>query len=153
MLDIGSGRGYPASALSNFAGHRFILDGVEIYSLEGFLQSLKCKNPDMQRHLCTLIGRKAKFAGKKKRWWRDGKLYWQGAVIDRFGDEYQVLLDRAYAAAVEQSESFRKALLASGDAVLGHSMGKRDQRKTILTIAEFVGRLNKLREKLREEIL
>ena len=40
-MNIGSGSGYPASSLSNFAGHRFTVDGIECYSMEGFLQSLK----------------------------------------------------------------------------------------------------------------
>ena len=42
-MDIGSKAGYPASSLSNFAGHRFVIDDVECYSMEGFLQSLKLK--------------------------------------------------------------------------------------------------------------
>jgi hypothetical protein len=45
-MDIRSGKDYLASALSNFAPHPFVLDGVEIASMEGFLQSLKFGNPD-----------------------------------------------------------------------------------------------------------
>lgn len=41
VMDIKSGCGYPASALSNFAPHPFVLDGVYCASMEGFLQSLK----------------------------------------------------------------------------------------------------------------
>jgi len=67
-MDIRSGRGWPSSALSNFAPHPFELDGVEITSMEGFLQSLKFKNTELQRYICTLVGKKAKFAGKKKKW-------------------------------------------------------------------------------------
>ena len=40
-MDIGSGTGYPSAALPNFA---------------------------MQKHVCTLVGKKAKFKGKKTRW-------------------------------------------------------------------------------------
>lgn len=40
-MDIGSGTGFPTAALSNFAPHPFIIDGVECNSMEGFLQSLK----------------------------------------------------------------------------------------------------------------
>ena len=43
-MDIGSGNGYPSSALSNFAPHEFELDGVKCASMEGFLQSLKFKS-------------------------------------------------------------------------------------------------------------
>jgi predicted NAD-dependent protein-ADP-ribosyltransferase YbiA (DUF1768 family) len=70
-MDIGSGKAFPCNALSNFAPHPFILDGVECASMEGFLQSLKFKNPDMQRHVCTLVGKAAKFKGKGKKWWRE----------------------------------------------------------------------------------
>ena len=51
-MDIGSGKGYPASALSNFAPHPFVLDGVPIASMEGFLQGLKFSNPEMQKYVC-----------------------------------------------------------------------------------------------------
>ena len=67
-MDIGSGKGYPSSALSNFAGHRFILDGIQVNSMEGFLQGLKFKNPDMQVEVCKLIGKAAKMKGKEKNW-------------------------------------------------------------------------------------
>ena len=33
-MDIGSGNGYPSAALSNFAPHPFVLDGVEIASMK-----------------------------------------------------------------------------------------------------------------------
>ena len=67
-MDIGSGKAYPANSLSNFAPHPFTFDGVEINSFEGFLQSLKFKSSDMQREVCTLVGRAAKFKGKPKKW-------------------------------------------------------------------------------------
>ena len=54
-MDIGSGTGYPAAALSNFAPHAFMLDGVECASMEGFLQALKFSNPDMQREVCKSV--------------------------------------------------------------------------------------------------
>ena len=55
-MNIGSGNGYPSSALSNFSPHRFVLDGVECYSMEGFLQSLKFNNSEMQVEICKLVG-------------------------------------------------------------------------------------------------
>ena len=85
-MDIGSGTGYPSSALSNFSPHSFVIDGVECASMEGFLQSLKFSDPEMQKHVCTLVGKKAKFKGKKKRWWRDQTLYWRGKAIDRHSE-------------------------------------------------------------------
>ena len=63
-MDIGSGAGYPSAALSNFAPHAFELDGVECASMEGFLQSLKFENPEMQRQVCTLVGKSAPLSAR-----------------------------------------------------------------------------------------
>ena len=149
-MDIGSGTGYPSVALSNFTPHSFVIDGVECASMEGFLQSLKFSDVEMQKHVCTLVGKKAKFKGKKKRWWREQKLYWQGKVIDRHSDEYQELLDRAFDALSENS-GFRRALLATHNAVLTHSIGKKNPSETILTRNEFCSRLTKFRTRLQKE--
>ena len=143
-MDIGSGKAFPCNALSNFAPHPFVLDGVECASMEGFLQSLKFKNPDMQRHVCTLVGKAAKFKGKDKKWWREQKLFWLGQEFDRHGKEYQRLLNRAFNA-LFQNTGFRNALEASKPAVLTHSIGKTDPSRTVLTQSEFCGRLMKLR--------
>ena len=148
IMNIGSKTRYPANALSNFSPHLFVLDWVKIASMEGWLQSLKFKNLDMQKEVCKLVGKAAKFRGKKKNWQRDQKLYWQGKAYQRKSQEYQDLLDRAYRAMFEQSESFRRALKASGTAVLTHSIGKSNERETILTEREFCRRLMALREML-----
>ena len=150
-MDIGSGQSYPSGALSNFAPHPFVIDGVECASMEGFLQSLKFKNPEMQKYVCTLVGKAAKFKGKDKKWWKEQKLYWQGVEYEREGDEYQLLLNRAYNA-LYQNTGFQRALEASKPATLTHSIGKTDPTRTILTQAEFCGRLMKLRSgiKLKE---
>lgn len=147
-MDIGSGNGYPESALSNFAPHQFEIDGITCHSMEGFLQSLKFQNPDMQAHVCTLVGKKAKFKGKKKKWYRSQTLYWQGQEINRHGQEYQDLLDKAFEA-LGQNQGFKKALLATQNATLTHSIGKNKATETILTKQEFCSRLTKLRTKLQ----
>lgn len=82
-MDIGSKCGYPASSLSNFSPHPFVIDGVECSSMEGFLQSLKFSSIDMQKHVCTLVGLAAKRKGAKKAWWRTQTLYWQGVEYPR----------------------------------------------------------------------
>ena len=154
-MDISSKSGYPASSLSNFAGHRFELDGIECNSMEGFLQSLKFKEPDIQKEVCKLIGKKAKFKGKPKKWWRTQTLYWQGLEIKRSSVKYQHLLNRAFQAMYNQSESFRNALKASGSSTLTHSMGKNKKQETVLTNTEFISRLNELREtgEIRQKLI
>lgn len=151
-MDIRSGCGYPGSSLSNFAPHRFTIDEVQCNSMEGFLQSLKFKNPDMQESICLLVGKAAKFAGKHKKWWREQKLYWRDEVLERDSDEYQQLLDRAYGELCAQNEKFRAALLATGHATIEHSMGKADKAQTVLTRQEFCSRLTRLREELQKNV-
>ena len=105
-MDISSGSSYPASSLSNFAPHPFIIDDIECSSMEGFLQSLKFK--------------------------------------------YQKLLDKAFFE-LSKNSSFKKALLATKNANLTHSIGKKKSSETVLTKKEFIGRLMKIREELKEK--
>lgn len=149
-MDIGSGSGWPAAALSNFAPHPFVIDGVACASMEGFLQSLKFKEPEMQKEVCKLVGKAAKFKGKKKKWWREQTLHWQGQKLKRDSQEYQDLLDKAFLA-LSKNTSFQKALLATGDATLTHSIGKNKQTETVLTKQEFCSRLMKIRKELKDE--
>jgi predicted NAD-dependent protein-ADP-ribosyltransferase YbiA (DUF1768 family) len=152
-MDIKSGAGYPAASLSNFPPQPFVIDGVKCASREGFLQSLKFENPEMQEYICTLVGIKAKMKGKNKNWQRNQTLYWRGNPINRHSQEYQDLLDRMYEECAKQNETFRKALIASGDAVLTHSIGNGNPSETVLTRQELCGRLTKLREKIKKGLL
>ena len=147
-LNIGSGKNYPANSLSNFAPHPFVIDGVECNSFEGFLQSLKFSSSLMQIEVCKLVGRAAKFKGKKKKWFQTQKLYWQGVEMDRKSEDYQLLLDRAFDALGENTK-FQKALLASGKSVLTHTIGKSKESETVLTKREFISRLYRIRTRLQ----
>ena len=102
----------------------------------------------MQREVCKLVGKAAKFKGKKKKWYRTQTLYWQGQEIKRDSQEYQDLLDRAFNALAENT-GFQKALLATGDATLTHSIGKKKINETVLTVQEFTSRLYRLRTELK----
>lgn len=149
-MDIGSRSGFPAGTLSNFSPHPFVIDGVECASMEGFLQSLKFDKVHIQIEVCKLVGIAAKRRGQKrnKAWKRVQKLWWQGQEFDRSGEEFQKLLDRAFEA-LAQNTSFEKALLATGQAVLTHSVGKNKESETVLTEREFCSRLTKIRSRLK----
>lgn len=151
-MDIGSGSGYPSASLSNFAPHPFVIDGVQCASMEGFLQSLKFESVDMQEYVCTLVGKAAKKKGRKKNWQQSQTLYWRGVPMKRDSEDYQKLLDRAYEA-LNENTGFRKALEATGNATLTHSIGKNKISETVLTTREFCSRLTKLREKNRQNQL
>jgi hypothetical protein len=147
-MDIGSKHGYPASALSNFAPHPFVVTYVGYTlicsSMEGFLQSLKFKNPEMQKHVATLTGYFAKKSGKEKNWKREQVLWWNGEPIGRHTEFYQELLDAAFTSLFE-NRKFQTALKATNNATLTHSIGKSDSHETVLTRKEFISRLHKLR--------
>ena len=151
-MDIGSGSGYPSASLSNFAPHPIVIDGVQCASMEGFLQSLKFESVDMQEYVCTLVGKAAKKKGRKKNWQQSQTLYWKGVPMKRDSEDYQKLLDRAYEA-LNENTGFRKALEATGNATLTHSIGKNKISETVLTTREFCSRLTKLREKNRQNQL
>ena len=146
-MDVGSGSGYPSSALSNFSPHAFVFDEVECASMEGLLQSFKFDKVHIQAEVCKMVGLAAKFRGKKrnKAWKSKQTLWWKGTPYNRHSDDYQNLLDRAFQAMFDQNDSFRRALLASGKAILTHSIGWSKESDTILTEREFCSRLMKLR--------
>ena len=149
-MNISSKGSYPANKLSNFAGHTFVFDGVTCASVEGLLQSFKFKEPAIQEYVCTLIGMAAKKRGssRSKTWQRVQTLWWKGVEYPRKSKEYQQLLDSAYDALFEGSESFRRALAAAGDATFKHTIGRSNPAETVLTEAEFCSQLNRLRLKL-----
>lgn len=149
-MDIGSEQGFPLANLSNFTFHPLVIDDVQCSSMEGFLQSLKFEDIDKQREVCLLVGKEAKFKGKKKKWWRTQTLYWNGNEYKRESKSYQDLLDKAFQA-LSQNEDFKKALLATESSKLTHSMGKSDMTRTVLTEQEFVDRLTKIRDELNNE--
>jgi hypothetical protein len=149
-IDIGYKSKWPGNQLSNFIEHHFEIDEVRCNSMEGFLQSLKFKEPAMQEHVCTLIGVKAKYKGKHKSWWKTQTLWWKGEQIDRHSPNYQSLLDRAYKA-LSNNPEFVKALLATEDCELTHTIGNTDSRRTVLTRNEFISRLKILRKSLKKK--
>lgn len=150
-IDIHSSAPGLGGALSNFAAYRFILDGVDCGSMEGFLQSLKTPDAAEQRRIAALSGWDAYGAGQRHDWKARQSLFWQSAEMPRASTAYQVLLDRAYAALLAHSAAFRAALIATGDAPLTHVKGKRDPTDTVLTQEEMVGRLMRMRTELQRQ--
>ena len=141
----GNNKQYPGRNLSNFFPHPFIFRGIEVASMEGFLQGMKFKSPEMQREVFKLVGFAAKKKGAPKNWQQSQTLWYQGHPIPRRSQLYQDLLDEAYDAMYEQNAAFRKALEDTHDATLTHSIGRTKESETVLTIQEFISRLNKLR--------
>lgn len=141
----GNNKQYPGRNLSNFFPHPFVFRGIPVASMEGFLQGLKFKSPEMQREVFGLVGFAAKKKGAPKNWQNTQTLWFQGHPIPRRSKEYQDLLDEAYDAMYGQNAAFRKALADSGNSTLTHSIGRTNESETILTVREFCNRLTRLR--------
>lgn len=149
-IDIVSKGDYPSWALSNFAPHRFYFDGVDCWSMEGLIHSLKFDDEEEQIEVCGLVGIVAKVRSSHKDWWKDQTLYWKGVPYKRDSDEYQDLLNRAYIA-LAQNSAFRKALFATGDKTLTHKIGGQNISETVLTEQEFCDRLMWIRRLIKEK--
>jgi predicted NAD-dependent protein-ADP-ribosyltransferase YbiA (DUF1768 family) len=146
-LDISFIAPYPSNMLSNFYPHEFIFDGIRCASMEGLLQSFKFDKFSAQREICSLTGYEAKKAGYKRNsiWQSKQKLWWRGIPYNRDEDDYQRLLDLAFTA-LAKNDTFRKALIDTGNAKLTHSIGREFKHETILTLDEFTNRLETIRE-------
>lgn len=152
MIEIrGDSEDKRAARLSNFTKRQFIFEDVPCNSLEGFLQSLKVRELEEQRRICLLVGMEAKKAGqtivrRDERW-----LYWNDDPLPRDGREYFELLTNVYDAAYNQDPTFREDLLATGTEELRHMVGKSDPARTILTEAEFLCQIYRLRARANFE--
>ena len=133
-MDIKSGKAYPAGALSNFAPHPFTFRGHDVSSMEGFLQGLKFKSPEMQLEIFKKVGIGAKRAGFCYKSQRPHTIWYQGKPIKRESQEYQDILDEAYNGMFDQNAKAKKALLASQNAILKHSIGRSNAKETVLTV-------------------
>lgn len=144
-LDIRSNGLYPSNVLSNLCSNGFRLDGMICGSMEGFLQSLKQKELNKQRQICSMKGGNARKKSVTS-WQTDQIIWWKGEPIDRQSDEYQTLLRRAYQAMFDQSERFRAALMSTRGITLIHSSGETSPYKTIITEDEFCNILMEMRD-------
>jgi predicted NAD-dependent protein-ADP-ribosyltransferase YbiA (DUF1768 family) len=147
-LDIKSFEPGPSGILGNFAPHPFVLDNIHFACMEAFLQSLKIKDPQQRQLVYSMNGHDAKAAGTQHHWQDEGKLYFKDQIIDRFGPDYQALLDRAYTALAAQNQIYRETLISTGTRPLIHTVGKDDPRETVLTEKELCDRLMQMRAAL-----
>ena len=73
-LDIRSNGLYPSNVLSNLCSNAFRFDGMVCGSMEGFLQSLKRKELDKQRQICSMKGGNAKELSVTS--WQTDQIVW-----------------------------------------------------------------------------
>lgn len=137
--------------LSNFYPHTFTFGGIEFGSFEAFVQCLKFSDPEEQMKVAGMDAKSAKAAGQTQHWQENGGwLYWKGRTINRYGREYQRLLDQAYDALC-QNAKFADALRRSRRPLLIHTIGKLRRKDTALTSIEFCRILTRKRRKLLQK--
>ena len=146
-IDINSKTYGISSWLSNLTNHNFYFDGVLCRSMEGFLQSLKFEDVELQQRICFLYGNEAQHAGDSSDWKKTQTLFWRGKKYDRDSIEYQNLITNAYNALFLNC-SFRALLTRSIGYKLSHSVGNTNKKETVLTTDEFLAQLNRLRNML-----
>lgn len=153
IVNINSKSEFPINILSNFSNNSFMLDGVNIKCMDSFLQSLKFKNTDKQKKICSLTAKEAEKTGKYYNFWRLSKmLYWNGKKINRYSKNYTELITRAYDAMAESNPEFVKILLSTKYKILADSEFEDSKRKTLLTENEFTEeQLFRLRKKYKEK--
>lgn len=147
-VDISSDGRYPGAMLSNFTPYEFTFRGKRFLSMESLLQGLKFETIETQNGVFERVGVKAKLRGKKRKWYLDQTLYWQGTPMKRDSEEYKNIVREAFYALAENID-FQQTLLATGSKRLYHTMGKSDPTRTILTEDEFCEILTNLRKKLQ----
>lgn len=140
-VDIHSKRFGFVGRLSNFTKREFVFDGVKCNSIEGVLQSFKCKDTTEQKRICMLCGIEAKNAGAELNWKTEQLLYWNGKEYPRKSSEYAELLKRLYESVYACDSSFKNDIEDSKKYILNHSIGVEDKTKTVLTKDEFISNL------------
>ena len=144
-IDIGSPL---CSELSNFHPYKFQFRGVEFTSMEALLQGIKFEIPKKQNEVFKLVGKKAKFKGKKSKWYHNQRLYFNDKSYHRRSIEYQNFIEEAFIALYTKNPEAKDNLLKTKGYRLIHSIGKNEESKTVLTEREFCYLLTKIRASL-----
>ena len=136
-----------AKALSNLCNYPFTIDDVKCSSMEAFIQSLKVKDPTLQKDICSKTGPFCYSIREMFDDWRDLQIvYWKGKSIERESHEYSELLLEAYRKLYLYSPTFKYALLKAKPYTLTHSIGCTNKKETLLTPDEFIGYLKWLQD-------
>ena len=141
-----------SKSLSNLYPYTFLMDGYLINSMEGLLQSLKTDNMSEKVKMWGMSGVKCWKYGQQFNSWKETQILYDnnGKPIDRHSEEYDFLIQRAYDCWF-QNENFKQRLKESLPYKISHSMGKTDKTDSVLTKDEYIGNMERLRDKLREK--
>lgn len=130
--------------LSNLYPYEFEFRGFRLQSIESFFQATKFKDPNIQQLVFSYKGTDAYHiqAASSYRWQDTGNLYWQGTPVNRYGADYELLVDEAYISAA-QNPFYRQALKNVKKNII-HSIGQASKDESIFTREEFEKQINSL---------
>ena len=133
-----------AQACSNFPAFPFVLDGMSLTSVEGFVQGIKFPVGHPTRFLAF-----ASFGGSAKKLNKDaeGKLIWWNGKTVTFGSStHRKLIEKAIRAKFQQNPSAMIALLCTAGEEITHDLGKPENPNTSLPAKVFCDILIRIRE-------
>lgn len=138
-------------ALSNFCLSPFVLDGVLLASVEGFIQEIKFPPGDPLRDQAfQSSGWEAKALADRAD--RSGA-YWSESRLEYGSAEHHLLISRAIRARLGQNTGLQAALLATAGKDLVHETGTEESPTTSLPAAVFCQILTTIRTKLLAGVL
>lgn len=135
--------------LSNLYPYSFTFNEITFASMEAFIGSLRTQTMTEKQKIYSTHGMNSWYMGHKFSWYEKQEVYYKDKVISRHSQEYEDLITAAFNA-LFTNDDFKQALRESGDCTLTHTIGKTAKDKTLLTRKEFIGHLNRLRNKLYE---
>lgn len=135
--------------LSNLYPYTLELEGRTYACMEAFFSCLRTEIEWIKPKLMTLYGFESWKQGHKFNWTERQVVFYNNHVIDRHSEEYNNLITAAFDALYKNLD-FKNALRKSKGFKLKHSMGKTSRTQSLLTRTEFIGQLNRLRNKLDE---
>lgn len=137
--------------LSNLFHYNFSFREKELNCIENFFQGIKFKDKKVQDYVLDYYGTMAVHvkAASDYDWKENGLVYWQGEVIDRFSDKYEMIIDELYISAI-QNPIYRRILNNCQKDII-HSIGKIEKTETTFTRYEFELELNCLKDFIQKK--
>ncbi|MBV6274297.1 hypothetical protein KVP09_15490 [Alcaligenaceae bacterium CGII-47] len=134
-------------ALSNFTLSPFVLDGILLASIEGFIQGIKYPEGVANRDRAFVsAGWEAKALGREAD--RRGA-YWGGQRVDYGSTEHQRLIERALRARFAQNEGLQHVLRSTAGLTIQHITGDGPEPATTsLSAIEFCRIMTTIRDDL-----
>ena len=151
-INVGYKRKGPyAKVLSNLFPYEFEFRSKKLSSIESFFQGIKFKDIEMQNLVFSYHSLNSNYIKvcSGYDWKKTGIVYWQGEEINRYGKEYDDLVDELYISAI-QNPLYRNILKTCERDII-HTMGAKEKNETVFTRYEFEKQLNCLKDFLKKE--